>query len=42
MILSGGLPGLGMGAIPASQLAQCQASALRIIFARMMNDFGSP
>jgi hypothetical protein len=42
MILSGGLPGFGMGAIPASQLAQCQASALRIVLARMMNDFGAP
>jgi hypothetical protein len=42
IILSGGLPGLGMGAIPASQLAQCHASALRIGFARMMNDFDSP
>jgi hypothetical protein len=42
MTFNGGLPGLGIGAMPASQLAQCQASALRMVFARMTNDFGWP
>jgi hypothetical protein len=40
--LSGGRPGFGIGAMPASQLAHCQASALFISFERMTKDFGSP
>jgi hypothetical protein len=40
--LSGGLPGFGIGAIPASQLAQCQAWALVMLCARMMKDFVCP
>jgi hypothetical protein len=38
----GGLPGLGIGAKPASQLAQCHASTFRIALARMTNDFAFP
>jgi hypothetical protein len=37
---SGGLPGFGIGAMPASQLAQCQASALFIALALTTNVFG--
>jgi hypothetical protein len=40
--LRGGRPGLGIGAIPASQLAHCQASALFITLVRMTKDFGLP
>lgn len=36
----GGFPGLGKGEAPASQLAQCQASALLISCARRMNFCG--
>jgi len=39
---NGGRPGFGIGAIPASQLAHCQASELFISFARMTKDFGFP
>lgn len=38
----GGLPGFGMGAIPASQHAQCHASALSIVFDRMRKVFDIP
>jgi hypothetical protein len=40
MTLSGGRPGFGIGAIPASQLAQCHAATLPMAWARMMKDFG--
>lgn len=41
-ILIGALQGLGMGATPASQLAQCQATGLLMVATRRMNDFGFP
>jgi hypothetical protein len=40
MILSGGQPGFGIGAMPASQLAQCHACTLLMAWARIMKDFG--
>lgn len=42
MTFKGGLPGFGIGAKPASQLAQCHASTLRIALARITNDFACP
>jgi len=42
IIFNGAFPGFGIGVMPASQLAQCQASAFCIVLLRMMKDLGFP